>query len=112
MACAWHVHGVCMVCAWRVHGMCMACGHLGVRVGLPHLRDNGRLGAQPHHLLHRVDRVRPDTAASSRLGLLGLLGRGAALGAEHEVLTALPVDGEDLDLVLDLAHLLGGAGWG
>ena len=28
MACAWHVHGLCMACAWPVHGMCMACAWL------------------------------------------------------------------------------------
>ena len=89
----------------------MACTYLGVRVGLPHLRDHGRLGAQPHHLLHRVDSVGPDTAAR-RFSLFALLGRGASLGAEHEVLATLSVDGEDLDLVLDLTHLLVGAGWG
>ena len=31
-ACAWHVHGLCMVCAWPVHGMCMARAWLGEQV--------------------------------------------------------------------------------
>ena len=30
MACARHVHGMCMACAWHVHGMCMACAWHGL----------------------------------------------------------------------------------
>ena len=66
MACAWHVHGMCMACAWRVHGTCMACARHAH--GMCTTRTDGRQATHPVHTVAVCVRRREQGRDEGRVG--------------------------------------------